>query len=159
MARKGKGEDGRASDRRDAVASLGMVVAANPGSSLTVGPELDLVKAALLYGDRITLISPLTTMLLRVETLEGFSPHQLLELVRRVAPILDPAQSSSLERGLQEVERHLRPGGDRRQRMLLLQRLAPTKRVLAETVRQIAHDAGIDQLAQARATGIVQIED
>lgn len=155
----GKGEDGTPSDRREAAAPLGMVVATNPGSSLTAGPELDLVKAALLYGDRITLISPLTTMLLRVESLEGFSPHQLIELIRRVAPILYPAQSASLELGFQEVEKHLRLGGDRRQRVPVLQRLAPTKRVLAETVRQIGHDAGIDQLAQARARGIVQIED
>jgi len=39
-----------------------MVVAANPGSEMTVAPELDLVKAALLYGDKVTLVSPVTTM-------------------------------------------------------------------------------------------------
>lgn len=70
-----------------------MVVAANPGSGMTVVPELDLVKAALLYGDKVTLISPVRTMLLRVEGLRRFSPRQQIELVRRVAPILMPAQT------------------------------------------------------------------
>jgi hypothetical protein len=71
-----------------------MVVAANPGSLITVAPEQDLVKAALLYGDRVTLLSPVTTMLLRVEGLGHLSARQQIELARRVAPIVLPPATS-----------------------------------------------------------------
>jgi hypothetical protein len=67
---------------------LQLVVAAQPGSAMTVAPEIELVKAALLYGDRVTLLSPITTMLLDVAALERFSPLQQIDLVRRVAPYL-----------------------------------------------------------------------
>jgi hypothetical protein len=67
-----------------------MIAAANPGPEVNVGPELDLVKAALLYGDKVTVISPVTTMLLRAEGLQQFNQRQLLELIRRVIPVLLP---------------------------------------------------------------------
>jgi hypothetical protein len=84
-----------------ATRSFRMVVAANPGSEITVAPELDLVKAALLYGDKVTLVSPVTTMFLRVDGLQRLSPLQLIQLVRRTAPVLLPAdQVSDFENGI-----------------------------------------------------------
>jgi len=143
-----------------------MVVAANPGSTITIAPELDLVKAALLYGDRVTLISPVTTMFLRVEGLEHFSPRQQIELVRRVAPILmPPDEVPEFERGIEQVDDFLRTtdrGGSAGERILragLLQQFAPIQHKLSEVVRELADDAGIDQLARARAKGLVQIEN
>jgi hypothetical protein len=109
-----------------------MVVAANPGSSFTVSPELNLVKAALLYGDRVTLISPVTTMLLRVEALERFSLHDQIELIRRVAPVLLPAdQVPQFENGIAQVDDFLRTSsrggsvGDQLLRAGLLQQFQP----------------------------------
>lgn len=85
-----------------------MVAAANPGPSLNVGPELELIKAALLYGDKVTIISPLTTMLLRAEGLQRFNPRQLLEPLRRVAPFLLPANElPGFGRGLAQVDQLL----------------------------------------------------
>jgi hypothetical protein len=69
--------------RKSAVDSFRMVVAARPDSGITVAPELALTKAALLYGDTVSLLSPVTTMLLRVEALGGLSIEQLLALVKR----------------------------------------------------------------------------
>ena len=46
-----------------------MIVAAHPGSDIRLGSELELVKAGLVYGDSVTLLGPITTMLLRVEGL------------------------------------------------------------------------------------------
>lgn len=40
-------------NHRPAAGTFRMVVAANPGAELTVAPELDLVKAAPLYGDSV----------------------------------------------------------------------------------------------------------
>jgi hypothetical protein len=56
--------------RADASPPFRVVVAAHPGPGLSIGPELELVKAALLYGDRVTLLSPVLTAFLRFEGLE-----------------------------------------------------------------------------------------
>jgi hypothetical protein len=142
-----------------------MVVAANPGSSISVAPELDLLKAALLYGDKVTLLSPVTTMFLRVEGLQRFSPREQIELMRRVAPILMPAEEvPAFQSGIEEVDDFLRStarGGSVGQQLLragLLQKFAPIQRMLSEAVQEITDDAGIDQLARARAKGLLQIE-
>ena len=92
-----------------AAGSLRMVVAANPGSEISVAPELDLVKSALLYGDKVTVISPVTTMFLRVEGMQRFSALQQIELMRRVAPILmEPEDVPSFQEGLEGIDDFLR---------------------------------------------------
>jgi hypothetical protein len=142
-----------------------MVVAANPGSSVTVVPELDLLKAALLYGDKVTVLSPVTTMFLRVEGLQNFSPREQIELMRRVAPNLMPAKDvPAFQDGIAEVDDFLRStarGGTAGQKLLragLLQKFAPVQRTLSKAVQELTEDAGIDQLARARAKGLLQIE-
>jgi hypothetical protein len=139
-----------------------MVAACNPGPSLTVTPELDLVKAALLYGDKVTLISPVTTMLLRTEGLQRFSLSQQLELMRRIAPtLLPPGEASDVEQGINEILRVTARGatiGERVLRAALLQTVEPMLQSLSEAVRDLATKAGIDQLARARREGLVQIE-
>lgn len=146
--------------------SFRMVVAANPGSDATVAPELDLVKAALLYGDKVTLISPVTTMLLRVEGLQQFSPRQQIELMRRVAPILMPAdQIRAFEQGLEQLDDFVRTsvrGGSFGDQLLcagLLQQFGAIQRMLSDAVQELADKAGMDQLATARAKGLLQIEN
>lgn len=143
-----------------------MVVAANPGSAISVAPELDLVKAALLYGDKVTLLSPVTTMFLRVEGLQGFSPRQQIELIRRVGPIItDPTEFAALESGLDQVDDFLRTSarggglGDQLLRAGLLKQFEPITRQLGDAVRELADQSGVDQLATARAKGLVQIEN
>ncbi|MGO9196767.1 MAG: hypothetical protein ACLQK4_06535 [Acidimicrobiales bacterium] len=142
-----------------------MVVAANPGTDVTVAPELDLVKAAMLYGDTVTLISPVTTMLLGVEALQRFSTHRQIELMRRVAPVLLPAEEvPGFEQGVEQIDQFLRTTaqggiGAARLRAGLLQQLQPIQQQLADAVKEIGHKAGIDELAAARAKGILQIEN
>jgi hypothetical protein len=142
-----------------------MVVAANPGAELTVAAELDLVKAALLYGDRVTLLSPITTMFLRVEGLQWFSARQQIELLRRVAPVLtDADQLPHFEQGLAQVDEFLRGSarggtlGDQILRAGLLKQFEPIQHELADTVRDMKAQIGVDQLAAARSKGLVQIE-
>ncbi len=146
--------------------SFRMVVAANPGTGVTVAPELDLVKAALLYGDTVTLISPVTTMLLGVEALQRFSTHRQIELMRRVAPVLLPAEEvPGFEQGVEHIDQFLRTtargstGAARALRAGLLQQLQPMQEQLSNAVKGIGHEAGIDELTNARATGILQIEN
>jgi hypothetical protein len=132
---------------------------------MTVAPEIELVKAALLYGDRVTLLSPITTMLLDVAALERFSPLQQIDLVRRVAPYLsNGAELAASEAGLDQLEDFLRRSArsaspsDRLLRVGLTRQLAPVKQILADAVGGIERESGIDQLAQARAKGYLKIE-
>lgn len=143
-----------------------MVVATNPGSEVTVAPELGLIKASLLYGDKVTLLSPVTTMWLRVKDLERFTPIQQLELMRRVAPILMPPEKvpefmQATTKAADSLRSSAR-GGSLRDRLLragLLEQFRPIWRVIADAVREITDDAGVDQLNRARASGIVDIEN
>jgi hypothetical protein len=90
-------------------ADLRIAAAAHPSADLSFGPELEVVKAALLYGDRVTLLSPILTSFMRVETLESLTIHQQVDLARRVAPFLydDPDEASQYELGLRHMERFL----------------------------------------------------
>jgi hypothetical protein len=152
--------------KSDAGGSFDMVVAAHPGTDVTVAPELDLVKAALLYGDRVKLISPVTTMLLGVEAIQRFSTQRLIELMRRVAPVLIPADEvSAFQHGVEQLDQFLRTtarggtGATRVLRAALLQKLQVMQQPLSDAVEEIRQKAHIDELAKARAKGIVQIEN
>jgi hypothetical protein len=140
-----------------------MVAAANAGPSFSVGSELDLVKAALLYGDKVTLLSPFTTMLLRAEGLQRFTSRQLVELIRRLAPTLKPGpELPQFMHGLDQIDQLLRttPRGSLNGLLLkgaLQEALEPHQRMLAEVVGDVATQAGIDQLARARREGLVEI--
>jgi hypothetical protein len=142
-----------------------MVAAASAGAELSVGPELDLVKAALLYGDKVTILSPVTTMLLRGEGLQHFSLRQLFELFRRFAPAkLPPDELAQFELGAIHVDRLLRILDRFGRSGHLLERaikelLKPYLHPLSEVVADVASQAGIDQLARARREGLVEIEN
>jgi hypothetical protein len=130
----------------------------------TIAPELDLVKAALLYGDKGTLLGPVTTMLLRVDGIRHFPLAARLELVRRVAPyIADPAGLPALEESLEKfgellnaVERG--PAGSRYMLGQATRQLGAELREIDEAVKHICREARIDQLARARNDGVLQIE-
>jgi hypothetical protein len=163
-----KGTHGRAPrhGRAESTGSFRIVAAANPGSSFTVDPELDLVKAALLYGDKVTLISPVTTMLLRFEGLQHFSLRQQIELMRRLGPtLLPPDEVPDFEQTIDQIDKVLRiPArgstlGERALRSAVLQRLESMQRLLPEAARDLKVRAGSDQLARARREGLVQIEN
>jgi hypothetical protein len=172
MTSKGKKRKRRNNSYHSPQAKLGgnesfrMIVAANPRTGMTVTPELDLVKAALLYGDTVTLISPVTTMLLGVEALQRFSTHRQIELMRRVAPVLlPPEEVPGFEQGVEQIDQFLRTtarggtGAARALRAGLLQQLRPMQEQLSNAVKGIGHEAGIDELTNARAKGILQIEN
>jgi hypothetical protein len=142
-----------------------MVAAANAGAELSVGPELDLVKSALLYGEKATILSPVTTILMRGEGLHHFNLRQLFELFRRFAPAtLPPDELDKFELGAVQVDRLLRILDRSGRSGHLLERvikepLKPHLRPLSEVVAGVASQAGIDQLARARREGLVEIEN
>lgn len=143
--------------------SFRMVVAASPGAHLNINSELELVKAAALYGDKVTLLSPVATMLLRAKNLDGMPQSRLLELLRRVRPHLsDEGDNTDFASGIDKMQallrRRSRSANDAISRQLINQQLGPALGELSMVVRNIASQAGLDQLDKARASGLVQIE-
>jgi hypothetical protein len=127
--------------------------------------ELELVKTSLLYGDKTILLSPITTMLLRVEALAGFSLRQHIKFIREVAPyILESDRLDAFDDGVQQVDDFLgrdpRQGtpADRLLRAKLLARFEPTKAAFAKVVTDLSAQTGIDQLAVARSRGLVEVD-
>lgn len=152
--------EGTAGARR--ATSLRVVVAAYPRSEVSVLPELPLVKAGLLYGDSVTLLSPVTTMLLRTEALPDFSLPQQIRLFRRLAPyLLDADARRDFEGAGELLDRVISPGAspqELRLRGALIEHLRPSQMELAATIRGMARDAGMDHLARGRAEGLIKVE-
>ena len=157
--RRGK-PAGKAGGRR--ASALRVVVAAYPRPEVSVVPELPLIKAGLLYGDKVTLLSPVTTMLLRSEALPGLSLPQQIRLYRRLAPyLLDRDGQQVLEGASELLDRVVSPRAspdELRIRRALIEHLRPSQHELADTVRGMSQNAGMDQLARARAEGLVKVE-
>jgi hypothetical protein len=139
-----------------------MVVAAQPGAEASIEPELDLIKAALLYGDKVTLLSAATTMFLGVEGLARFSLLDQIKLLRKLAPYLaDPSEAASLAEGMDTMEAALRATGPGSAaiRAQLTQALKPTQETLSDELAAIARQGKVDELARARAEGLLRIEN
>jgi hypothetical protein len=128
--------------------------------------ELELVKAALLYGDSVTVLSPVTTMLLRVSELGRSSAVEQIELVLRLAPFLQSPEEAAAfdndaaERMLESLKKG--PGRLTRNDLILrgmvAQDFAPASGQLAGVANGLLEKAGFNQLDQARAKGMVAFD-
>jgi hypothetical protein len=67
---------------------LRVVVAADPQTALVRSELTELTKGALLYGDRVTVLSPVTAMLLRASELGRARARQQMGVLQRTAPLL-----------------------------------------------------------------------
>ncbi len=163
--RRNRSRPSAAVSKAASAATFRMVVATQPGSGLSIRPELELVKAALLYGDEVTLLSPVTTMLLGAEALEHFPVRVQIELSRRVAPYLMGAdQVVEFQDGLDRLSEFLqvkgpRGGGAAVVQAQIRQRLGTVLGKISEVTRSLGQEAGLDALAGARSRGLLRIEN
>jgi hypothetical protein len=159
--RRGKGTT-KNSRGKDLSALFRIVVAAAPGTEVSIEPELDLIKAALLYGGEVTLLSATTTMFLGVEAMSKFSLNEQVDLVRKLAPYLtDDGDGNEIAENMDKMSALLAGGGSRRSRLLEAQiklRLSPTLNEVSSDLRGLLQTGKVDQLAQARAKGLLKIE-
>jgi hypothetical protein len=88
--------------RVEMISSQVVVITTSPSSELNLGREIELVKAALLYGNAVTLMNPVAAMLARVSHLNSLSDVELFDLLATIAPYMegaDPASYRKLSRG------------------------------------------------------------
>lgn len=135
---------------------LRVVVACAPGSDLGVKTELELAKAALLYGDRVTVISPTLSMLMRAEGLRGFNTRQIMELLRRLAPVIS-TDSDLLLSNIEMMGRSM--GSSNHPSGPLLAGFNEMKRGISDVAGELVSASGIDDLRPAVKQGRVQVEN
>lgn len=69
---------------------LESTILSSPDQGLSLEKDIRLVKLALLYSDKITLISPKTSMIVGAIQLGNLNENQRLSFITEVAPIIDP---------------------------------------------------------------------
>jgi len=134
------------------------IVIATAPVGLTLEEEIRLAKPALLYGDQVTLYSPVAVLLASAEEVAGLDDEGLIEFFRTVGPGLDPG----FEAGLAYVE-HLRRKRHRTKEELQLvlgfgRQLRQTAMELREAVGPLLESAGVPELAPAIDAGLLRID-
>lgn len=145
--------------------SMRIVVAAGPDAGVSLATELELAKAALVYGDAVTIISPLATMFSRLKELGTADARTQVELGARLAPWLSsgeeaPVASAGFQAILESLDK--KPGTlssrDLWLRSELASQMAPISEELAAVVSASLKNSGFDQLDQAAARGLIKFE-
>ncbi len=127
------------------------------GGELDVSHETALVKAALLYADRVTLASPIVAMLATVAPFLGLNAREradaVLEIVGKMPGQADVvAAIRSLERKKHKtVDEHYRLRG-------LRAALQSSGDEMAEVVEGILTKAGVEELGTAVAAGVLDLD-
>ncbi len=142
---------------------LRVSVATDPRAALTPTYGAQLIKAALLYGDRVSVLNPVTAMLLRASELGCVGVGRQIEVLQRLAPLLTSGpETAQLQRGLALTAASLRKAPRARgstdliMRRTLLANLDATIRSLINIAERLLRDAGLDELAAARARGLLE---
>jgi hypothetical protein len=142
--------------------ALRIVVAASPGGELSIRREVDLAKAALLYGDKVVLLSPATTMVATVESFPSLPIGAQLRLLKNVAPYFSDESGTDITPLVVELEqgmaRNRRSPGSKILRAEFSRRLTSAFRPISEKVEEMLVDAGANDLALARKRNLVEIE-
>jgi hypothetical protein len=140
---------------------LHITVGAAPRSELNLAHELNLVKAALLYADRVKLCSVSSSMAVGVSLVGSLDDDGLFELIQNTASSLghdpnDIAHAWQLYDSLRRKKRR------NRQELLMLDRL---KRQLKQSREELQHvaertlvEANADGLAAALGSGLVELQ-
>lgn len=138
-----------------------IAVATAPEGGLTLEHDIRLVKAAVLYADRVTLCSPTSSMLLAALSIGHLADEDRLRFVASLAPLLAPDRAASF---IAVAETFSRLNRARRRTSQELIALAKIKRGLKDTwdalrpsLQSIAEKAGADELVRAVEAGLVEL--
>ena len=127
----------------------------SPGFALV--HEIELVKAAVLYADRVTLASPRTTMVAMVGALSGLSGRDRTEALLAMASQLPQAHDLDVVYAALKRKRH-----KTRDELLALKRiereLANAGDDLAARAAQMATKAGLHELLPALEEGVLDLD-
>jgi hypothetical protein len=145
----------------DDPARVRIAVMTGPGPEVSLGKEIRLCRAALLYGDAVTLYSPNALMLASVEQLGTATADERIELLRALVPIIQPEAGPALNETLDQVMRLRRARRRTPEELQLVMRLEHMlKREwqgIEETAAQMLESAGAHELIPAMRSGLLEL--
>lgn len=133
-----------------------VVVSRLPTGEISIGADIELVKAGLLYGDEVSIVSPAVSMLQRVVEMETWPESQRLDLLERLGPYLgvDLSGMSELATLLHKKHRNSLEIITARK----LQHALDTQWFqIGETVTTLVRDKSFDELTVAIQSGLVRV--
>jgi hypothetical protein len=120
--------------------------------------ETELVKAALLYADRVTLASPKVAFMASLASITTLDDRQRIKAMAELGGLMNNGQEGAkLYAELSQRRRRLSP----RERTLLARlehRLHASSQGLIDKVEELLDDAGAGELAQALETGVLDLD-
>jgi hypothetical protein len=148
----------------DAPASeVHFTIGASPVRSVSLTKDLNLLKAALLYADRVKLCSLSSMMILSAVTVANCDPDDQLTFMEEMLPHVasSPDKLSAASEVIRLYRRLRSKKWLNRRESLLKEGIEAQFRPLWETARgevmKMAQDAGIDGLVEALNTGMVEL--
>lgn len=138
-----------------------IAVVTGPASEVSLRKEIGLCRAALLYGDAVTLYSPNALMLASVERLGNANANERIELLRAFLPIIQPEAGPALGEALDQLMRLRRGRRRTREELQLVMQLEHLlKREwqgIEETAAQMLEGAGAHELIPAMRSGLLEL--
>jgi len=144
-------------------APLVVRVFAAPQGDVSLEPDIELLKAAVVYADRVVLTSPVAAMAAAVSVLTGEDEAARLQVALEMARAIDAEGAQNLSALIETRERLQRlPRDQRRAQRDVLAGLTRTlnkvQGELAETATELLEGAGARPLAEAVQAGCVEID-
>lgn len=133
------------------------VAAVAHGAGLDLSHETQLVKSALLYADRVTLVSPKASLLSGIAAFGSGDRRARIDGTAQLIGMLDNGQEATeLYQQLRRRRRHLSPH-ERRVLLGLEHVLDASSEELVETIDEMLGNAGAEEIAQGMNAGLVDI--
>jgi hypothetical protein len=152
---------GRAPEPPDDPANVRIAVITAPGPEVSLRKEIRLCRAALLYGDAVTLYSPNALMLASVERLGNATGDERVELLRALYPIVKPDAGPAVLEALDKLMGLRKRRRRTREQLQLVLRLEQMLKHewhgIEETAAQMLDQAGAHELIPAMRSGLLEL--
>lgn len=139
-------------------------ILSSPDQGLSLEKDIRLVKLALLYSDKVTLISPKTSMIVGVIQLGNLNEGQRFSFIKEVAPVIDPDFSVSQFDEILKIVNELRKKKIRsKHELAILGKYKSMMKQFEKDTLQVAEkfysDSNFDQLMPLIEAGNLELKD
>jgi hypothetical protein len=142
---------------------LHISVGVQPTGDLDLEKEIQMVKAALLYGDKVKLYSPKLPSIHAISRFNDFSPELRLKFLERIIPYLSPVNAQKLSSSLDDYKQLL--GRDKldvhelQRRREFERKLEQEWGDIAEQVNEFVRESQLDQIDSVVKAGVLELHD
>jgi hypothetical protein len=143
-------------------AVMNIVIGVAPTSTFSLETELRLIKPALLYGDRVTLCSPATSLVAMASAIGHLSDDEKIDFLAQVVSEVSPEQAEDTLKVLSAFRELRRKRRRSREEILLVERVRRQLRVAWEMMRErmdhMVATSGANELAPAVEQGLLEVD-